>query len=326
MKYNINFQATGTTWNIDYYLDVTLEGTADAESLKNDLMEIIKHRLNTYENTYSRFRKDSLVANIAKGETSETKGIRGENETKEKIKESIREYLFPEDAKNLFELYRKMYEATGGLVTPLIGKVISDAGYDSNYSLQPKTEILSAKKWGDVMSYKHPILTVYEPISLDFGAIGKGYAIDLIAQLLIEQGLKEFTINAGGDICHHSNNPNSNNPIRIGLEHPHNPKQVIGVAEITNKSICGSAGNRRAWGDFHHIMNPETVTSPKHISAVWVITSGPGSTAVADALTTGLFFVEPTILSQRLKIGFEYLIVYADNTMKKSSGFTAEVF
>lgn len=219
-----------------------------------------------------------------------------------------------------------MYEATGGLVTPLIGKVISDAGYDSNYSLQPKTEILSAKKWGDVMSYKHPILTVYEPISLDFGAIGKGYAIDLIAQLLIEQGLKEFTINAGGDICHHSSNPNSNNPIRIGLEHPNNPKQVIGVAEITNKSICGSSGNRRAWGDFHHIINPETVTSPKHISAVWVIAGGPGSTAVADALTTGLFFVEPTILSQRLKIGFEYLIVYADNTMKKSSGFTAEVF
>lgn len=182
------------------------------------------------------------------------------------------------------------------------------------------------------MSYEYPALTVKEPVLLDFGAIGKSYAIDIVGKLLEEKGISDYTINAGGDILHRGGTP-----IRVGLEHPNDPKQIIGIAEISNKSICGSAGNRRAWGEYHHIINPDTVTSPKHISAVWVIVernkdtknnkiSASTGTALADALTTGLFFIEPTILSQRLKLGFEYLIVYADNTIKKSTGFTAEVF
>ena len=324
MKSKINFQATGTTWQIDY------EGQ-QAE----DLAQAIKDRLADYEHTYSRFRPDSLLSRMAQSAITDTSDG------------TLKEYIFPEDSKYLFALYRDMYEATGGLVTPLIGQVISDAGYDADYSLKPKNDIQSAKKWDDVMSFEYPTLTLKESVRLDFGAIGKGYAIDIIGQILNGKGITEYTINAGGDILHHGGIP-----IRVGLEHPSDAHKVIGIAEIAgNKSICGSAGNRRAWGEFHHIINPDTVISPKHISAVWVVIDGDkvngglrqdgieykeneyskrgeysSTTALADALTTGLFFVEPSILSQRLKVGFEYFMVYADNTMKKSSGFPAEIF
>lgn len=123
MKFNINFQATGTTWQIDYVLEASEEKFDD--SFTQSLELSIKQRLDEYENTYSRFRPDSLASRIAKA--------------------TVSKYIFPEDAEGLFALYRNMYDATGGLVTPLIGQVISDAGYDAVYSLKPKPNILSAK-------------------------------------------------------------------------------------------------------------------------------------------------------------------------------------
>jgi thiamine biosynthesis lipoprotein len=342
MKFSCTFQATGTTWIID----AESRGGFVAAEIETE----IRNKLEEFENVYSRFRHDSLVAQIAK---------------------AAGQYIFPEDARELFALYGKMYEATDGLVTPLIGQVISDAGYDAAYSLVPKNlpnEMQSAKKWEDVMEYKHPVLTVREPVMLDFGAIGKGYAIDSVGRLLQEKGFENYTVNAGGDILcrgalknsalRNSVNYNSEHDesderdishVRVGLEHPNNPKQAIGVAEISNQSMCGSAGNRRAWGDYHHIINPKTATSPRHISAVWVVvdaeagtidgasSSGNGkgngnanmsidSTAIADALTTGLFFAEPEALAQKTGFAFEYLIVYADNTMRRSEHFPAKMF
>ncbi|MCF7865436.1 MAG: FAD:protein FMN transferase [Candidatus Pacebacteria bacterium] len=349
MKFSITFQATGTTWLVEGEVsDVPvsdLSNSVDASSSTgsvyiNDLGASIKQRIEDFESIYSRFRSDSLVAQIARAP-------KGKKST----------YIFPEDARNLFTLYRNMSDTTDGLVTPLVGRVLSDAGYDSTYSLNPKLAIPSAPKWDEVMEYDHPVLTVYEPVMLDFGAIGKGYAIDIVGQLLKEKGFESYTVNAGGDISHYDSerksytekqtgiNKTSNIidleeiPLRIGLEHPDNPKQIIGVAEILNKSICGSAGNRRVWRNYHHIINPNTAISPKHISAVWVVTNtAQNSTAIADALTTGLFFIEPEMLMKRLvdnsilskdtifDFTFEYLIVNADSTMRAATHFPAKMF
>jgi thiamine biosynthesis lipoprotein len=107
----------------------------------------------------------------------------------------------------------------------------------------------------------------------------------------------------------------------VALEHPDDPTQAVGVATITNQSICGSAGNRRVWGDFHHIINPETQESPMHIKALWVVAN---STLLADALATCLFFMDSSILKEHYD--FEYLIVKDDYTTEQSLGFPAELF
>ena len=49
------------------------------------------------------------------------------------------QYHLPDDAKPMFDLYYKLYAATDGKCTPLIGQVLVDAGYDANYSLQVGT-------------------------------------------------------------------------------------------------------------------------------------------------------------------------------------------
>ena len=288
MSTQFTFKAIGTAWTIDI------------PSLlvdKDDIFEIIKKRIDSFEKVYSRFLEYSLVSEIANNA-----GV----------------YNFPPDSEKMFTLYRDLYDITDGLMTPLVGQVLVDAGYDSKYSLSAKNEIQKAKKWDDVMNYSNGVLETKEPVQLDFGALGKGCLIDIVSNILVENGINSYTVNAGGDISHKTS---GDKKLRVGLENPEDSSEVLGVAEIKNKSICGSAGNRRAWGKYHHIMNPETRESPQHILALWVVAE---TTLLADAIATALFFVSPDKLLE--KYDFEYAIINKDNSLTKSENFPGSFF
>ncbi|MBP7057014.1 FAD:protein FMN transferase [Candidatus Gracilibacteria bacterium] len=285
----IAFEAIGTHWQI----------TLPQVPMGFDVVALFKQvqdRIEQFEDTYSRFRPQSLLTKIA---------------------QQAGEYQLPTDAEPLFSLYQKLYHATKGAFTPLIGQALVDAGYDSEYSLQPKS-LKQIVPWEEALTYDFPKLTTKHPIALDFGAAGKGYIIDIVSKLIQETGINDFLINAGGDIYHHSSH---NEPITVGLEHPHNKAQVIGIAQIYNQSICGSAGNRRQWEGFHHIINPHNLQSPRHIEALWVIAN---ETMIADALATCLFFV--SVISLAKDYNFEYLIMYSDSSIERSPHFPAELF
>jgi len=224
-------------------------------------------------------------------------------------------YQFPPDSGKLFQFYQRLYDTTGGLVTPLIGQVLSDAGYDAAYSLTPRKPH-TPPQWEEVIDISGSTLIVKKPVLLDFGAAGKGYLVDIITQVLADHEVDWYCVDAGGDI--RCSTPQS---LKIGLEHPADPSQAIGVASIANGAICGSAGNRRAWGKYHHIMNPATLQPVQNIQAVWVTAA---DALTADGLATALFFVDPIRLHTHFN--FAHCIVYSDNTMQHSANFPAEFF
>ncbi|MEI6553119.1 MAG: FAD:protein FMN transferase [bacterium] len=286
----LNFKAIGTSWKIDLYQKI-------GEIKEAKLFDTIKRRIEVFENDYSRFRENSLITQISKEES------RGKT------------FKLPADANEMISLYHKLYNLTDGLMTPLIGNLLSDAGYDAEYSLVAKERLMSPPTWEESMEYNHPNLLVKEPVLLDFGAAGKGYIIDIIGKLLEDNSVYEYCIDAGGDILH------KGKPIRVGLENPKDTTEVIGVYNLGDGSICGSAGNRRAWDRFTHIMNPKTLESSSDISAIWVIAK---TAMLADAMTTCLFFVPAYKLMDEYE--FEYVILFKDFSIEKSAGFEAEFF
>jgi thiamine biosynthesis lipoprotein len=283
-----SFEAIGTSWWIGIYQQIP-------QTTLNTLREVITQRIEVFDKTYSRFREDSLVTAIAQAAGT---------------------YEFPTDADELFAFYRQFYDISDGLVTPLIGQTLSDAGYDAGYSLKSRT-MDSPPAWADVMKFDKGKLETRQPVLLDFGAAGKGYLVDLVSNLLKEQGVSQFCVDAGGDMfCR-----GLETPMQIGLENPDDFNQVVGVASLTQGALCASAGNRRKWGKFHHVIDPQRLESPQHIKAVWVIAN---SAMLADGMTTALYFVEPEKLRQKFQ--FEYLIIDANNQVKKSAGFPAGLF
>jgi thiamine biosynthesis lipoprotein len=283
------FEAIGTHWQIDLF--------SKHENVNLDsLFKLIKQRIEEFEKNYSRFRPDSLFTKMSKDSGA---------------------YTLPEDARPLFDLYEKLYRLTEGAFTPLIGQTLSDAGYDTAYSLAPK-KIQSPPKWNETIKYNFPTLTLHKPALLDVGAAGKGYLVDIVASILDKHNITSYCVDAGGDIFYRAN---SDKTINIGLENPKNFDEVIGVAHIKNQSICGSSGSRRKWKNFHHTINPHTLESPEDILAVWVVAD---SGLLADALTTCLSFVDAQKLTKTYS--FEYVLLRPNMTCEKSVNFPGEIF
>lgn len=281
----LRFEAIGTHWEIEVF-----------NTLVNDTVveQAVAERIAVFDKNYSRFRADSLVTKL-----SQQTGV----------------YILPADAKLMLDTYYDLYKLTNGLMTPLIGQTLSDAGYDAHYTLQPKT-VRQPPKWEDCLDYAFPKLTIKKPVLLDFGALGKGYLVDIVGELLTSLGCTEFIINAGGDILHRGLKP-----VEIALENPLDTTEAVGIASLFNRALCGSAGNRRAWADYNHVLNPSTLQSPTHIAAVWVCAD---TTLLADALTTALYFVTPAKLA--LHYTFSYSILTPNFSLTASPNFTAQFF
>lgn len=282
MALQFSFDAIGTKWVIDIY-------DAVSKSQGEDVEKAVRARIEEFESTYSRFRPHSWLNFIS---------------TKEG------RHKLPDDAEPLFSLYKELYDITDGLVTPLIGQILVDAGYDKDYSFKQKKELERPLAWDDAISYEPPFITIKKPVHFDLGALGKGYLIDIVGRFLEERGIKAYCVDAGRDILHKNE---KGAPLRIGLEHPDDFKKIIGVASVKNQSIAGSAGNRRTWGKFNHIINPKTLSSPKDIIAIWAIAK---SALLADAMTTALFFAPAAKLAK--SYDFEYVILHSDFSVERS--------
>ncbi|MDB5204355.1 MAG: ApbE-like protein thiamine biosynthesis lipoprotein [Candidatus Taylorbacteria bacterium] len=283
-----NFDAIGTKWQIDIFEYL------DRETEANILIKI-NSRIEEFDKAYSRFLPSSLITAMSK-----KAGV----------------YVVPEDAQELLKIYFDLYQKTNGLFTPLVGNLLSDAGYDAEYSLKQKNELKAPLKWEEVMEYDHPNLTIKIPSILDFGAGGKGYLIDIIGKLLEENNITKYCIDGSGDmLCKNSE------AIRVGLENPFDLDQVIGTLDLQNKSICGSAGTRRKWGEFTHIIDPMTLKSPTDVVAVWVVAD---TALIADCIATCLFFVHPESLLNSYQ--FEYVIIKNDKSILRSVNFAGQIF
>lgn len=286
----INFDAIGTKWDIQVQ-DSVADGTWA------ELLPRINARIQTFDTVYSRFRDDSLVY-----EMSQKAGT----------------YAMPTDGYKLLQLYERLYRATDGKLTPLIGQAIADAGYDADYSLRQMHELQSPPKWEDVLSYDEDSLRVKQRVLLDFGAAGKGYLIDLVAEIMEQADIATFSINAGGDILQRSA---QNDELAIGLENPIDVSEAIGVVKLTNKSLCASAGSKRKWAGYHHILDPVKLESPSEIIATWVLAD---DTMTADGISTALFFSSPEKLQQ--EFDFSYALLTSDMNLQRDKYFPAEVF
>lgn len=288
-SFTAQFEAIGTSWEIRVHHD------GAASWWQKQLLQL-HATIDEFDRTYSRFREDSWVTQLSR---------------------EAGRFSLPEDAAPLLQFYREVYDATDGKVTPLIGQAMADAGYDASYSFVP-SKLTPPPAWDDAIVMTKNTLTVNQPTLLDFGAAGKGYLVDLIGAQIERAGVQSFVISAGGDIVQRTT---SGEDLQVGLENPVDVTEAIGIASISNQSICASSVTKRQWGKFHHIIDPTTLRSTETIMATWVVAA---TTMVADGLATALFFAQPQALQKHFK--FSYAMLTADMQMIRSHNFPANLF
>ncbi|HWV25860.1 MAG TPA: FAD:protein FMN transferase [Aeromicrobium sp.] len=279
------FDAIGTAWQID-----------TPNPLPPDVRDRISARIEQFDRTWSRFRADSAVMRLA---------------------EQSGEHVL-DGADVLLAFYDDLVDVTAGAVNPLVGRALSDLGYDATYSLTPTGRVAHVPDW-NVLDRRGDVVMVGEPVLVDVGAAGKGRLVDLVAAILRDSGVHEATIDAGGDLYHCGPAP-----LRVALEHPADASRAIGVVTLPPQhALCGSAVNRRAWGDgLHHVVDGRTGRPTREVVATWALV--PHSCMQADGLATAHFFADPDVLTARFD--HEFVRVHADGSIIWSTGLPGEVF
>lgn len=131
-------------------------------------------------------------------------------------------------------------------------------------------------------------------MSINLGAIAKGYIADEVMAILNDEGVEHALINLGGNVLV-KGGKNRNRPFGIGVEDPNNPGQgYIGVLSMDSGSVVTSGNYERYFTDFegrryHHILDPDTgYPAAVGISQVTVITD---RSIDSDALSTTFFLL-----------------------------------
>ncbi|HRN70636.1 MAG TPA: FAD:protein FMN transferase [Candidatus Woesebacteria bacterium] len=288
--HSFSYESMGTGWSVSIWDQID---SHSFNALKHEIITLSQR----FDETYSRFIKTSLVSQL-----SQKTGI----------------VSVPLDFIEILQLYFRLYNLSGKKFTPLIGSVLEDLGYDAQYSLKEKDTIHPVADLDKAVTIlDDETIELHTPCLFDFGALGKGYFVEKIKSLLSIEGIRKFLVNGSGDIFYQGNGE----LISVGLEHPLDTSKVIGIIQLENGALCGSGSNRRSWGKHHHIIDPDSLTSTTEIIASWVMAD---SATIADGLATALFLVPPEYFQKEFK--FEYLLLNKDMKVKRSKGFSAELY
>jgi FAD:protein FMN transferase len=143
-------------------------------------------------------------------------------------------------------------------------------------------------------------------VMLDFGAIGKGYAIDRAAEILRETGVESALIHGGTSTAYAIGRMPDDAPWKIAITSPANDGQQIASVRLRDESLSVSARWGRSFTakgvTYGHVIHPRTGTPAEGalLSAV-VLPSATESDALSTALLTepdfmkGMVTLRPTI-------------------------------
>ncbi|WP_375383758.1 FAD:protein FMN transferase [uncultured Microbacterium sp.] len=278
------FEAIGTGWEIE-----------TSTLLGSDARNAIGASIAAFDAAWSRFRPDSLVSQLARDAGT---------------------VPAPVDAVDMLEAYGALADATAGAVNPLIGAALESRGYDAAYSFIDRGPLATPADWRDRLTWTDGVLTLDQPATIDVGALGKGRLVDRVAEIVRSFVDDDIVVDASGDLAVRGAG------VRVGLEHPYDPKRAIGVWEVTDAALCASAVNRRAWGDgLHHVLDARTGAPVHTVAATWAVA---GTAMRADAIATALFFDGGEALAAEW--GVEWVRMTTDGRVEWSRGSKAELF
>lgn len=237
---------------------------------------------------------------------------------------------------------KEMYRETNGAVNVAMGSVLSiwhdyrTAGLDEPWAaeLPPMERLVEAAEHTDIddVIIDEEASTVFlaDPeMSLDVGAIAKGYAVERVAESLEKRGITGYVINVGGNV-RTVGYKYDDESWTAGVENPDTDAEepYLVYLEIAGESVVTSGSYQRFYTvgekNYHHIIDPETLMPSERYLSVSVVCKNSGQ---GDALSTALFCmpIEEGLALVEQTADVEAIWVLPDGTQKTSSGFTGYV-
>jgi thiamine biosynthesis lipoprotein len=157
---------------------------------------------------------------------------------------------------------------------------------------------------------------------IHLGGIGKGYAVDHAVAILRKAGLRDFMIQAGGDL--YVGGQKDGRPWRLGIQDPRGAGvRSFATVDLTDSTFSTSGDYARFFITdgvrYHHILDPATGQPARLCRSVTIAAASP---VLADAIAKGVFILGPEkgmALVEKIP-NLEAVIVTAKNDVLVSSG------
>nr|WP_275664531.1 FAD:protein FMN transferase [Vibrio tubiashii] len=260
----------GTTYNIKY---ISAEGIPSPQALQQEvdrLLEEVNDQMSTY-------RKDSELSRFNQLQSSESFGVSPQTVTV--VKEAIR-----------------LNGLTQGALDVTVGPLVNLWGFgpEARPEVVPSDEELAARKAmtgiehlsveGNTLRKDIPNLYV------DLSTIAKGWGVDVVADYIQSQGVKNYMVEVGGEMRLKGLN-REGVKWRIAIEKPSTDERAIQEIIEPGDMAVATSGDYRIYFErdgvrYSHIINPQTGKPIRH--KVVSVTVLDKSSMTADGLATGL--------------------------------------
>ncbi|NER18626.1 FAD:protein FMN transferase [Spongiivirga citrea] len=296
----------GTTYTVKFFSDAEF----DARKRIDSVFDLVNSSMSTYI-------PDSKISRINKGDTT-----------------VVLDAPFKEVLNRSYRLAGKTY----GYFDPTVGALADAWGFGPSGSFIA----MDSAKVDSIMEFTgfsklrltprgDRIIKSDPRVTLDFNAVAKGYAVDLIARVLIFEKVDNFLVEIGGEVVGLGENIDKQKPWIVGVE---NPNREEGPTYITtlklDKKALASSGNYRKYrvdeqtGEkYVHTIDPKTgFTKKGNILGVSVLSN---SCLKSDAIATGLMAMNQILVKDfALKnADVEILMVYLDENKEEKVWMTA---
>ena len=214
---------TETRLYMGTFVEITVIGK-DQQKMK-EAMEAGFYEVAKVEKLMSPYQKDSDISKI--NENAGNGPVKVGPEIFEVIKRSM-----------------KLSEISGGAFDITVSGLKGLWKIDTDSPRIPSQDELNKRL--SLIGFKQVVLdennqAVYLPqkgMRLDLGGIAKGYAVDKAVIKMVRMGIKNASVNAGGDL--HTIGMKEGHPWNIGIQDPRDTKNIIGSIPVTSLAVATS--------------------------------------------------------------------------------------
>jgi len=273
---------SGTTMGTSYHIKLAPEAEKNIDLVT--LKKKIDSRLSEIDQKMSTYKEDSDLSRFNRYSSDQWLEISPETFT-------------------VVAMAQKISELSNGAFDITVGQLVNLWGFGPTIHIEAMPDKNSIQTLLSQVGYRKLEIRQTPPalrkanksIYLDLSAIAKGYAVDAVARLLIENQINNFLVEIGGEIITHGEKHN-HQPWVVGIEKPISKQHSIQKRLQLHNVAMATSGDYRNYFEeqgvrYSHTIDPATGFPIKHkLASVTVIDKTCMS---ADALATAIMVMGP---------------------------------
>lgn len=241
-----------------------------------------------------------------------------------------KEIVIQKETADLLSFTLQMSEQTGGMLDPSIYPVLCAWGFTTDNRQVPSGDELESLL--ENVDYRKiqldgTKLMIPEGMQIDLGAVGKGYAADLVTEILKDHHVESALFSLGGNIQAVGSKPDGNS-WQLGIRDPLSEGN-IGILQAEDCAVVTSGAYENYFvGEdgkkYGHILNPRTGYPAENDLLSVTIISSQGR--LSDALSTAIYVMgsEEAENYWRNKDGFEMLLITNEKEVIVTEGIVEQ--